>query len=141
MWLSVWVRCRFAYGPVNATATHCLVRLVLPFWLTWVVPVKGSLNRRCFGLKLPIHTPKIGFFRFNLQNGEINQWNLRKAHPCMKRLHIRYRSGSRDLLGFGKISHNIPKTVQDRDQAVPQRLQMFLFVVAVVYCLVLLCWV
>jgi len=24
-WLSVWVRCRFAYGPVDATATHYLL--------------------------------------------------------------------------------------------------------------------
>jgi len=35
-------RCRLAYGPADATATHCLAsvksRLVLPFWywLTWV---------------------------------------------------------------------------------------------------------
>jgi len=43
--------CRFAYGPADATATHCLSsvksRLVSPFWywLTWVVPDKGPLNR------------------------------------------------------------------------------------------------
>jgi len=45
-------RCRLAYGPADATATHCLLlssvksRLVLPFWyrLTWVVPDKGPLN-------------------------------------------------------------------------------------------------
>ena len=44
-------RCRLAYGPADAAATHCLFtsvkfRLVLPFWyrLTWVVPGKGSLN-------------------------------------------------------------------------------------------------
>jgi len=24
-WLSVWARCRFAYGPADATATHCLL--------------------------------------------------------------------------------------------------------------------
>ena len=46
--------CRLAYGPVDATATHCHLlqqksRLVLPFWyrLTWVVPEKGPLNG-CF---------------------------------------------------------------------------------------------
>jgi len=46
-WLSVWARCRFAYGPANATATQS--RLVLPFWyrLTWVVPDKGLLNGCC----------------------------------------------------------------------------------------------
>jgi len=44
----VW--CRLAYGPADATATHCLAsvksRLVLPFWyrLTRVVPEKGPLN-------------------------------------------------------------------------------------------------
>jgi len=45
------VRCRLAYGPADATATHCLLlqkksRLVLPFWyqLTWVVLDKGPLN-------------------------------------------------------------------------------------------------
>jgi len=41
-------RCRLAYGPADATATHCLLfsvksRLVFPFWyrLTWVVPEKA----------------------------------------------------------------------------------------------------
>jgi len=45
-------RCRLAYGPADATATHSLSlasvksRLVLPFWyrLTWVLPEKGPLN-------------------------------------------------------------------------------------------------
>jgi len=42
-------RCKLAYGPADATATHCLLaksRLVLPFWyqLTRVVPEKGPLN-------------------------------------------------------------------------------------------------
>jgi len=43
-------RCRLAYGPADATATHCVLlqenRLVLPFWyrLTQVVPEKGPLN-------------------------------------------------------------------------------------------------
>ena len=43
-------RCRLAYGPDDATATHCLLlvksRLVLHFWyrLTQVVPDKGPLN-------------------------------------------------------------------------------------------------
>ena len=45
-------RCRLAYSPADATATHCLLTasvkssLVLPFWyhLTWVVPVKGPLS-------------------------------------------------------------------------------------------------
>ena len=46
------VRCRLAYGPADATATHCLLlavksRLVLHFWyrLIQVVPEKGLLNR------------------------------------------------------------------------------------------------
>jgi len=44
-------RCRLAYGPAGATATHRLAsvksRLVLPFWyqLTRIVPDKGPLNR------------------------------------------------------------------------------------------------
>jgi len=44
-------RCRLAYGPADAIATHCQLAsvksgLVLPFWyrLTWVVPDKGPLN-------------------------------------------------------------------------------------------------
>ena len=45
-------RCRLAYGPADATATHCLlscfskIQTVLPFWyrLTRVVPDKGLLN-------------------------------------------------------------------------------------------------
>ena len=44
-------RCRLAYGPDDATATHYASvksRLVLPFWyrLTWVGPDKGSVNVR-----------------------------------------------------------------------------------------------
>jgi len=37
-WLSVWARCRFAYGPADTTATHylllqiCSTRMILPFW-------------------------------------------------------------------------------------------------------------
>ena len=43
------VRCRLAYGPADATATHCLLLKnpdCWPFWyrLTWVVPEKGPLN-------------------------------------------------------------------------------------------------
>jgi len=45
------VRCRLAYGPADAAATHCLFasvksRLVLPFWyrFNWVVLDKGPLN-------------------------------------------------------------------------------------------------
>ena len=45
------LRCRLAYRPADATATHCLFasvksRLVLPvwYWLTRVVPDKGPLN-------------------------------------------------------------------------------------------------
>jgi len=43
-------RCRLAYGPADATATHCLAsvksRLVLPvwYWFTRVVSGKGPLN-------------------------------------------------------------------------------------------------
>ena len=43
-------QCRLAYGPADATATHCLASLksilVLPFWyrLTRVVPDKGPLK-------------------------------------------------------------------------------------------------
>jgi len=47
-------RCRLAYGPADATATHCFFAsvksgLVLLFWyrLTRVVLDKGSLNGLC----------------------------------------------------------------------------------------------
>ena len=79
-WLSVWARCRFAYGPSDSTATHCLLlqrlwsydlmalyksvyyyytvksRLLLPFWyrLTRVVPDKGPLNR-CVCVCMSVH--------------------------------------------------------------------------------------
>jgi len=46
-------RCRLAYSPADATATHCLLlsvksRLVLPFWyrLTWVVQDR-AVKRVC----------------------------------------------------------------------------------------------
>ena len=36
-----------------------------------------------FGLKMPIHSPKIGvFLGFHPQNGEQCQWNPQNAHPC-----------------------------------------------------------
>jgi len=52
-------RCRLAYGPADATATHLSLasvksRLVLPFWyrLTRAVPEKGPLNGCvCVGLQ------------------------------------------------------------------------------------------
>ena len=31
-WLSVWVRCRLAYGPADATTTHCLLLQYNPDW-------------------------------------------------------------------------------------------------------------
>ena len=43
-------RCRLAYGPADATATHCLcfskilVGFTFWYWLTWVVLDKGPLN-------------------------------------------------------------------------------------------------
>jgi len=36
-------RCRLAYGPADATATHCLLDW-FRYWLTRVVPDKGPLN-------------------------------------------------------------------------------------------------
>ena len=54
-------RCKLAYGPADATATHCLLlseksRLFLPFWyrLTRVVPDKGPLNG-CVCVYLFVH--------------------------------------------------------------------------------------
>jgi len=51
-WLSVWFEgCTLAYGPPDATATHCLLLQENPDWflpfryrLTRVVPDKGPLN-------------------------------------------------------------------------------------------------
>jgi len=45
-WFLSGARCRLAYGLADATATHCLLQMVLPFWyrLTWIVPDKGPLN-------------------------------------------------------------------------------------------------
>ena len=39
-WLFVWVRCRFAYGPVDATATHCLFlqEIQIGFGFTFLIP-------------------------------------------------------------------------------------------------------
>jgi len=58
-YLSV-ARCRFAYGPADATATHCLLLQQNPHWfhlsgtgyqLTWVIPDKvqvgGGIKRLC----------------------------------------------------------------------------------------------
>ena len=50
-WWGAGARCRLAYGPADATTTHCLFasvksRLVVPFLyrLSWVVLDKGPLN-------------------------------------------------------------------------------------------------
>ena len=40
-------RCRLAYGPADATATHCHL-------LTWVVPDKGPLNVCSYGQELGV---------------------------------------------------------------------------------------
>jgi len=54
-------RCRLAYDPADATATHCLLlsvksRLDLPFWywLTRVVLDKGPLNGCVFAMTAPV---------------------------------------------------------------------------------------
>jgi len=38
-WLSVWARCRFAYGPADSTATHCLLlqEIQIGFGFTFLV--------------------------------------------------------------------------------------------------------
>ena len=47
-------RCKLAYGPADATATHCLYRLVLPswYWLTRVVQEKRAVKRVCVCVSL-----------------------------------------------------------------------------------------
>ena len=59
--------CRFAYGPADATATHCLLLRwnpgwFLPFWyrLTWVVPDKGPLNGCVCSCSLAVLDPRVG---------------------------------------------------------------------------------
>ena len=43
-WLSAWARCRFAYGPADAIATHCLLLLI---GFTFLVPAyPGSPGQR-----------------------------------------------------------------------------------------------
>ena len=46
-WLSVWVRCRFAYGPAEATATHYLLLQYIQTRFTFLVPAEpGSPEQR-----------------------------------------------------------------------------------------------
>jgi len=37
-WLSVWVRCIFAFGPADATATHHLLLQYIQIGFTFLVP-------------------------------------------------------------------------------------------------------
>ena len=78
-------RCRLAYGPANATATHCLAsvksRLVLPFWywLTQVVPEKGPLNWCvymcvCYSRHRQQHLPNKSLLRFPTRFVDTSSW-------------------------------------------------------------------
>jgi len=69
-WYLSGSRCRLAYGPADATATHCLLlqkksRSVLPYWhrLTQVVPGKRAVKpvRACVCVCVSVHDswPKI----------------------------------------------------------------------------------
>ena len=76
-------RCRLAYGPADATATHCLLlqcsvksRLVLPFWyrLTLVVLEKGPLNGCvcvCVNTRLGV---RLRFRKWTTVNGSREQF-------------------------------------------------------------------
>jgi len=80
-------RFRLAYGPADATATHCLllskIQIGLPFWyrLTRVVPEKGPLNG-CVSVKwLAAKTASemtdivsIGALKSTPTNFEIRKW-------------------------------------------------------------------
>jgi len=47
MLLSVWVRCRFAYGPADTTATHCLLLQCIQTGFTFLAPARpGSPRQR-----------------------------------------------------------------------------------------------
>jgi len=48
VWFSDWARCRFAYGPADVTATHCLLlqEIYIGFGFTFLVPAHpGSLGQ------------------------------------------------------------------------------------------------
>jgi len=71
-------RCRLAYGPADATATHCLApvkpRLVLPFWyrLTQVVLEKRPLN----GCKKIVVLSCILFMYFLWLSSRCKKWSV-----------------------------------------------------------------
>ena len=47
VWLSVWVRCRFAYDPADATATHYLLLQYIQIDFTFLIPAHlGSHGQR-----------------------------------------------------------------------------------------------
>jgi len=74
-------RCRLAYGPADATATHCLVLQWNPDWFylsgtapTWVVPEKGPLNGcLCVG----VHKCRAGNYEY--------AWQAQTRHQCSGR--------------------------------------------------------
>jgi len=47
-WLSVWARCRFAYGPADTTATHCflLQEIQIGFGFTFLAPAHPGSPRQ-----------------------------------------------------------------------------------------------
>jgi len=64
---------------------HLVVFIVVQnlVWIDAVVLIICMFYRfHEFGLKTPIHAPKIVFFRFYPLNGEQCQQNPKKAHPC-----------------------------------------------------------
>ena len=84
-------RCRFAYGPADATATHLSLapvksRLVLPFWyrLTWVVPEKRPLNGCCCCCNLSLITALVcncrSFSDINVSQGSAAHMGCSGGH-------------------------------------------------------------
>jgi len=81
-WLSVWARCRLAYSPADATATHCLLlqEIQIGFRFTFLVlahpgsPIQNSGSRKM-----------VVVVRETVSGSGI-RWIICKSAPCLRQI-------------------------------------------------------
>jgi len=86
------------WAPIGTTHDdHLVVSIIVPnlvkidavVSITYQLSIFGP-----FGLKTPIHTPKLGFSGDSPQNGEQYQRNSQKAHPCVSLRSLSHQASS-----------------------------------------------
>ena len=123
------VRCRLAYSPADAAATHCVSsvksRLVLPFWYRpiRVVPEKGPLNGCVCVCCLPeisgLFCPPSAFFvHYSLRTTYGNVLHRRFLHTtCPESSNPQHRNTKRNLTDWLQQPRKIITYIQTLDSA------------------------